>query len=150
MIFRRSDLSLKSDATGRFLPWIVGVMVLLATLAVAAAIVAGGLSTRWSNDLAGEATVQILPDPSGASADEAGRLATALSLVEAAPGIAKAHALSRAEVAALVSPWLGNETLPDDVALPGLIALTLAPGGGAGIARPGQPAGGRGARREPG
>ena len=62
MIFRRhSDLPLRGDATSRFLPWIIGVMVFLATLSVAGLLLAQDVTERWRSALAGTLTVQVPP-----------------------------------------------------------------------------------------
>ena len=61
MLFRRSDLPLDTDPAGGFLPWIVGLMVYLAALALAGAVLADGLVDRWRSDLADAVTVQVSP-----------------------------------------------------------------------------------------
>ena len=89
MLFRRSDLPLDRDPAGGFLPWIVGLMVYLAALAIAGAVLADGLVERWRSDLADAVTVQVFP-----GADEEGQEAEARRVEEAArflsvmPGIA--------------------------------------------------------------
>ena len=65
MLFTRSDLPLDRDPAGGFLPWIVGLMVYLAALAMAGAVLADGLVERWRSDLADAVTVQVFPGPEG-------------------------------------------------------------------------------------
>ncbi len=55
----RSDLPLASDAASRFLPWIAGLMVYLAALALAAALAIDGVAERWHVGLVGSLTVQL-------------------------------------------------------------------------------------------
>src|SRR5262249_12481581 len=98
MIFRRIDLPLKADATSRFLPWIVGVMVGLAALALSAAMLANGARDRWEKGLSSEASVQILPDPSGASGQDAERLAKVMAILAVSPAIESAKPLARADI----------------------------------------------------
>ncbi|CAK0763663.1 cell division transport system permease protein [Azospirillaceae bacterium] len=60
MIFRQYfDLPLAHDPVGRFLSWIVGVMVFLAVLALVGAWVLADAARRWDRGLAGTLTVQI-------------------------------------------------------------------------------------------
>src|SRR5215470_720734 len=86
----RSDLPLRGDDTGRFLPWVVAVMVFLATLACAAALAVGAAASRWQSDLSGSATVQIAAALGGAGTLDA-RVATALDLLRRTPGVRRAE-----------------------------------------------------------
>lgn len=129
MLFRRSDLPLDRDPAGGFLPWIVGLMVYLAALAIAGAVLADGLVERWRSDLADAVTVQVFP-----GADEEGQEAEARRVEEAArflsvmPGIASAKPVPQSDILRLLDPWLGSGNLAEDLPLPALIAVELIPG----------------------
>ncbi|HYE48339.1 MAG TPA: hypothetical protein VEB20_02030 [Azospirillaceae bacterium] len=121
------DIPLKRDATGRFLPWLIALMVYLATLAVAAAMVLSDLAARWDSGLSGSLTVQVSP-LSGSRADPLEeRVAAAVELLRRTPGVAEADALPMSEAARLVQPWLGDGALVPELPLPALIDVTLAP-----------------------
>ena len=57
------DLPLQRDVTGRFLPWIIALMVYLAILALAGSMVLSDMAQRWDKGLAGTLTIQVLPCP---------------------------------------------------------------------------------------
>src|SRR5437763_16351770 len=99
---RPSELPLEGDEAARFLPWLIAVMVFLASLALAASLAIEGTAERWDRALAGSATVQI---PAGSDSEK--QLETALQLLRKLPGILLAQGLSRDASAALVAPWLG-------------------------------------------
>jgi cell division transport system permease protein len=118
----RSDLPLRGDDTGRFLPWVVAVMVFLATLSFAAALAVGAAASRWQHDLNGSATVQIADTGIG-SLDA--RVAAALDLLRHTPGIRRADAIAPEAAAALLEPWLGNAATLADLPMPRLIDVAF-------------------------
>jgi cell division transport system permease protein len=127
MFGRRSDLPLRRDATSRFLPWIIAVMVYLAALSLAGAIVLGEAITAWSKDLTGTLTVQIPISEGEAEATEA-RVAKAVDLLRRTPGIARVSVLDKRQMGALLEPWLGPDIALSKLPLPKLIDVTLAEG----------------------
>lgn len=126
MFQARYDLPLERDVTGRFLPWIIALMVWLAMLALAGAMAVSGMADRWDKGLAGTLTVQV---PPGAGGSEAGtpdrRVEAALELLRATPGVAAAEPLGGGELSDLLSPWLGGEAALDDLPVPALIDVRL-------------------------
>ena len=126
MLNRRSDLPLKGDATSRFLPWMVALMVYLSAVAVAGAFVLGGLVSRWDHDVAGTLTVQVAPVPGEAGemmTDE--RVRQALDLLRRTSGISSARALDKKQTLALLEPWLGSAEVVKDLPLPRLIDVSV-------------------------
>jgi len=104
-------------------------MVYLASLAVAAALLVNQVTDHWQKDLAGGLTIQV-PPPAAA---ESGRLHGAridrlVELLSGWPGVADARHLGPAEVSALLEPWLGETAASEDLPVPSLIAVELAPG----------------------
>jgi len=125
----RSDLPLRTDASRRFLPWLVALNVYLAALALAGLMALGDAVSAWDKGLTGSMTVQI-PAPVSKDGDRindnAPRVARALELLRAQPGVAAANALSRSEMAALMEPWLGSAGgLIAELPLPALIDVQL-------------------------
>lgn len=123
----RSDLPLAGDDSSRYIPWIVAIMVYLASLALAGALVAGTIVERWNRGLTGAITVQIMPAKNADPKARTARIADAVALLGATPGISHVEALSDARIAELLEPWLGDEAL-HDLPLPALIDVRLAPG----------------------
>jgi cell division transport system permease protein len=131
MFARRSDLPLKNDATSRFLPWLVALMVFLAAIGIAAVFVLGSLVDRWDRDVAGTLTVQIAPAlGEGGAVGTQERVDKAVELLLATPGVLSARALTQSELVGLVEPWLGNSDLVGDLPLPQLVDVSLEPGAG--------------------
>jgi cell division transport system permease protein len=111
------------EGAGRFLPWLTALMVFLAALALASVMALDRSLARWNAGLAGTLTVE-LPAAQGASDNG---LAAALAVLRRVPGVTRAEPLSRAEIAKLVEPYLGQALSPDDLALPQLIDVRLDP-----------------------
>jgi cell division transport system permease protein len=116
------DIPFDRDGSGRFLPWLVALMVYLAALALSGALVLERTLESWDRGLAGTLTVELPPAPSGGD----GGLAAALKDLTATEGVLAARPLSRAEMTALLAPWLGA-SVPDDLALPQLIDVRIDP-----------------------
>ena len=123
------DVPLDRDASGPFLPWIVAVMVYLASLAVAAALLVNQVTDHWRKDLAGGLTVQV-PPPTVADAggDYGERIDRLVERLNGWPGVVHARHLGTADVSALLEPWLGETGISEDLPVPSLIAVELAPG----------------------
>jgi cell division transport system permease protein len=138
----RTDLPLASDASGRFVPWIVGFMVYLAALALAGALTLENVAARWRAGITGTLTVQIAPidadfadSPAGeepaageAAAAHEARLDRAVDLLRATPGVAGVEVLGPDAMGRLLSPWLGPDTATLGLPIPDLISVTLRPG----------------------
>jgi len=108
---------------------VIGVMALLAALALGASLIADRAAQSWRAGLAGRMTVQVLPPEHGAAepslTDETN---SALAILRATPGIIRAAPLSDAQAAKLVEPWLGSGAVVAALPLPRLIDVTLLPG----------------------
>jgi len=128
MVHRDLDLPLRSDGSGRFLPWTVALMVYLASLALALLLVVHQVVERWDVGLSGTMTVELPPAQSGNRDD--GSLARALGVLRNTPGVLHAEPLDRARVAALLAPWLGSDFDASELPLPRLIDLRVDPGAG--------------------
>ena len=131
MLFRRSDVPLDSDASGRFLPWLVAVMVYLAALALVCALTMTRAISHWEKGLSGTMTIQIpqglaTQDGTEAKGAEAkGALARVTRVLLETPGVRQAEVLEAAEIERLLEPWLGAAAGLADLPVPALISVTL-------------------------
>ena len=117
-LLRQSDLPLQRDGSGRFLPWIVALMVYLAALALAGMMALHGMIGRWDASLAGTLTIQLPPgDPS--------QLDAVMAELQTTPGVISAKPLDAKANAALLEPWLGSGVAIADLQLPRLIDIRL-------------------------
>lgn len=123
----RLRIPLARDPAGAFLPWIVAMMVFFATLALAAAMLAGDARDRWEGHLARTLTVQIPATAPDAAETSEARLARVAQLLAETEGITDVKVIGRAQVEALLTPWLGPEAVGGDLPLPRLVDATLAP-----------------------
>ncbi|GAA4485605.1 cell division protein FtsX [Gluconacetobacter asukensis] len=129
---RRADgLALRRALPDRLLPLLVAAMAVLAALALAGATGAQILSARWSNGAASMLTIQV-PDPetpttTAGTTAHLTRSDAVLAALADSPGASRVHRLDKAELGALLAPWLGQD---HDFALtlPAIIELHMATG----------------------
>ena len=127
MFRQHFDLPLGEDGSGRFVPWIVAVMVYLATLSVAAGMAVNRSVDKWNIGLEGTVTVEIAA--SNAAAENAGeRMARALSLLRETAGVRSAIPIPDDEISRLLEPWLGQGDVPLTLPIPQLIDVRLEAG----------------------
>lgn len=122
MFFGRCDLALDADPARRLLPWLVAMIVYLAGLSLAGMMSLASVVERWDTGLKGTVTVQV---PPGAFRASGGAMEKLLPLLRKTQGVVAARALSKAETAALLEPWLGEEALGADLPLPRLIDVKV-------------------------
>ncbi len=118
-------IALEKDPAARFLPILVAVMVYLAGLGLVAATAMGKLSSRWSQGLEGELTVQIPPLPPAAGESSPAALESLLGEIRATPGVASADIVASEDMARLLEPWLGPSETLVDLPLPHLITVEV-------------------------
>jgi len=107
------------------LPWVIGVMLFLCTLSLTGTLAIGKGLESWSAGLTSNFSVQIVEKNAHERALQTDR---ALRLLHATPGIASATVLAEAEILALLSPWLGDLPINNDLPIPTLIDVTLTEG----------------------
>jgi cell division transport system permease protein len=117
----RLDLPLRRDASGRFLPWIIALMVYLAAVGGVALIWLGDTLSQWDESLTSELTLQVPADASAA------RMEMVLGALRQTKGIVWAYPLTSEETAKLVEPWLGNAVPLDNLPLPRLVDVRIDP-----------------------
>lgn len=104
------------------MPWVIAIMIFLTVLAAAAGLALAQAASNVSNDLARQATVQIIeanPDQRASQAEEVA------ALLRKSPLVGEARTLPPEEITKLIEPWLGAQQLGDDIPLPALIDLEL-------------------------
>lgn len=102
-----------------------GAMSFLAVLALATGLSAGRLADQWQGALDGVATVRLTGAPDTLDV----RVEQAMEVLRETPGIASARPLDKAELAALLKPWLGRDEVLDGLPLPRLIEVRIEPPG---------------------
>lgn len=108
--------------------WVIAVMLFLTVLATAGGIGTARATGAIGARLGGRATVQV------AAADPARReraASEAAALLAGIAGVTQVRVVPRAEVARLLSPWLGGDAEDVDLPIPAMVDLTLADAGSA-------------------
>jgi cell division transport system permease protein len=124
VIGRVSDVPLSGDPASRYLPWTVGLLVFLATLAFAVGMFLSTAGETWRQNLSGTLTVQV---PATEAAVRADRVGAVVDLLRTTPGIVAVRQIPDAEIAALLEPWLGKQVLGLELPMPDLIDATVGP-----------------------
>jgi cell division transport system permease protein len=114
-----------SSIAGRSLTAVVAIMTFLAALTTGAAMLVVSTANDWQADVGREVTIQVRP---AAGRDIEADVGKAVAAARAAPGIADVRAYSKEESQKLVEPWLGAGLRLDDLPIPRLIVVKLAPG----------------------
>ena len=100
----------------------MSVMCFLSTLAVGTLLLIERAVDRWTSQISGEATVQILP---GDGIDPDAEAQKAKALLQEFPGIAAVNLLDSADAADLLEPWLGRTSILEELPIPRLLAITI-------------------------
>lgn len=128
MASARFDVPFTKDGSARFLPWLIGFMVYLAALSLVSALAMNKVLERWDSGLSGQLTIQIPPpDPGEDPALRESRLDIAIEILTSTAGVKAAVVLDPQDINKLLSPWLGDGTLEEDLPLPDLIAVEVDP-----------------------
>lgn len=104
---------------------VVAIMTFLACLTTGAIIMVRAAATAWQADVAREMTIQVRPaEGRNIEAD----VQQAAEIARNFAGLSEVRVFSREESEQLLEPWLGSGLSLDDLPVPRVIVLTLAPG----------------------
>jgi cell division transport system permease protein len=109
----------------RSMSWIMAIMLFLTVLAAAMGLGTLAAAAVLDRQVTGRLTVQIV------EADDTLRARATLAALEAlhhAPQVARATEVSRAELATLLRPWLGEDGADPDLPIPAMIDVDLRSG----------------------
>ncbi len=121
---KSAELQLEKDVSTRYLPVVISAMIFLAALAIGGLFSLNNAIGSWSQTLTGNLTVEIAHDP---AADLDRKVADAVALLEATPGVASVRAIEQAETLKLLEPFLGRNASLGDLPIPRLIEVIIAP-----------------------
>src|SRR5688500_7198480 len=114
-----------NSISGRALIAVIAIMSLLASLTLGAVVLVRAAAAEWQTQVSREMTIQIRPT---AGRDLDAEVARAADLVRATPGISGVKAFTREESARLLEPWLGTGLSLDELPIPRMVVVTIAPG----------------------
>jgi cell division transport system permease protein len=119
-----SPLVPRNSISGRALVAVVAIMTFLASLTTGGAVLVSKAAGEWQSDISREVTIQIVPAP-GRDLDAA--VDKAASVARASPGIVEVQSYSKEESTKLLEPWLGSGLSLDELPVPRLIVVKIAP-----------------------
>ncbi|MBI4274442.1 MAG: ABC transporter permease [Rhizobiales bacterium] len=110
---------------GRALVAVVAIMTFLASLTTGAVMLIYAAAGEWQADVAREVTIQVRP-VSGRDIDV--EVENAVNVARAFAGISEVRPFTREESARLLEPWLGSGLALEDLPVPRVIVVKIAPG----------------------
>lgn len=122
----------KNSIAGRALVAVIAIMTFLASLTAGAVMLVLASASEWQSDVSREITIQIRPVRGRDIETEVSR---AVEAARALPGIGDVRAYSKEQSAALLEPWLGTGMVLNDLPVPRIVVVRLAPGGSADLAQ---------------
>jgi cell division transport system permease protein len=115
----------RATISARALVAVVAIMTFLASLTTGVAMLVRSSAAQWQSDVAREITIQIRPN---AGQNIETELAKVIAITRAFPGIGEVRPYSREETTRLLEPWLGSGMQFDELPVPRLIIVRVAPG----------------------
>ena len=100
-------------------------MTFLAALTLGATVLVRSAAGEWQSAVAREVTIQVRP---AEQRDVEADVRDAVALAAGTAGIASARAYSKEESASLLEPWIGNGLVLNDLPIPRMIVVRVAPG----------------------
>ena len=115
----------QATISARALIGVVAIMTFLASLTIGAVALVRAAALEWQSGVAREMTVQIRP---AAGRDMEMDVAKAATIARAFPGVSDVKPYSREESTRLLEPWLGSGLQFEDLPIPRIVVLRIAPG----------------------
>ncbi len=115
----------KNTIAGRALVAVVAIMSFLASLTVGSVMLVRQAASDWQSDVSREVTIQVRPQPNQSIDDQVARAA---EIARGFNGVAEVRPYSAEESARLLEPWLGSGAALQDLPVPRIIVVRLAPG----------------------
>ena len=121
----RSPIVPRDTVAGRALMAVVAIMTFLAAVTTGTVVLVRKAASDWQSEVAREVTIQVRPQSGRDLEADVGKV---VETARAAPGIAEVRPYSREESSRLLEPWLGSGLALDDLPVPRMIVVKLAPG----------------------
>lgn len=121
-----SSIVPRNSIAGSALVAVIAIMAFLASMALGAVVLVRAAASEWQSAVAREVTIQIRP-ADGRDLDA--EVAQAVGVARAVAGVADVRPFTREESARLLEPWLGAGLALDELPVPRMIIVKIAPGG---------------------
>ena len=121
----RTPIVPRNSIAGRALVAVVAIMTFLASMTTGAVILVHTAAGDWQAEVGREITMQVRPQN---GRDLEADVRKAADIARAAPGVAEVRPYSKDESSRLLEPWLGSGVALDDLPVPRMIVVKVAPG----------------------
>ncbi len=115
----------RATIAGKALMGVVAIMTFLASLTTGAVVLVRAAADQWQADVAREVTLQLR---AVSGRDIEAEVARTVAIARAFPGIAEVKPYSKDETVHLLEPWLGSGLEFNDLPIPRLVVVRIAPG----------------------
>jgi cell division transport system permease protein len=111
--------------SGRALLAVIAIMTFLASLTLGSVVLVRSGAGEWQAAVSREVTIQVRPSE---QRDIEADVRNAVAIASGTAGVSGVRAYSKQESAALLEPWLGKGLGLDDLPIPRMIVVRVAPG----------------------
>jgi cell division transport system permease protein len=121
----RTPIVPPNSISGRALVAVVAIMTFLASMTTGAVVLVRAAASDWQSEVAREVTIQVRPV---SGRDLEAEVSKAADIARATPGVAEVRPYTKQESSRLLEPWLGTGVVLDDLPVPRMIVVKVAPG----------------------
>lgn len=130
-ISRKQELPLKGDSTSIFLQVIISIAVFIFAITLSGVLSINTMLYNWNQSILGSLTVQIMPvndtNKEKAAAQTLAHQDKAIEFLQTVEGVIKVTPLNDEQLKQLIQPWLGDGVNIDNLPIPRIIDVKLAP-----------------------
>jgi cell division transport system permease protein len=120
----RTPIVPRNSIAGRSLVAVVAIMSFLASMTTGAVVLVRTAASDWQAEVAREITIQVKPQT---GRDIETEVRKAEDIARAAPSVAEVRSYTKEESRRLLEPWLGSGLALDDLPVPRMIVVKVAP-----------------------
>ncbi len=120
----RTSVVPRNSIAGRSLVAVVAIMTFLASMTTGAVVLVRTAASDWQAEVAREITIQVRPQN---GRDIEAEVRKAADIARAAPSVAEVRPYTKEESSRLLEPWLGSGLALDDLPVPRMIVVKVAP-----------------------
>ena len=115
----------RGSIAGRALIAVVAIMTFLASMTTGAVLLVRSSAAEWQSDVSSELTIQLRPSP---GRDIERDVRAVVEATRAQPDIVEVRPFTAEESAKLLEPWLGTGLSLNDLPVPRVVVVRIAPG----------------------
>jgi len=123
----RTDLPAEQKIAGRFIPWLVMIIVVHGALGLSGSVYLSAVMEGWENNVAGTLTIQVPQSIGEANKDSSfnTKLSRITVILDSDLSVASFQIIENDKIVSLLEPWLGSADIINDLPLPALVDVTL-------------------------